>query len=151
MAVLLLAFVHRSCLTHWRSELELWQYSVAVNDQDAIAWCNLGLALDQRGEDKTKALKGFQKSVELRPDDANCRSNVAATLSELGHLEEALDQYQQVVVLDPEHFDSWYSYGRLLHQTKRFKAALGVSFCFFLFRGFGFFPLMVTTRESNCA
>jgi tetratricopeptide (TPR) repeat protein len=84
---------------------------------------NFGSALKQAGH-LNEALQVFDKTIQLKPDDASLWCRLAAVLVVLGRNDEALLSYQQALKLDPHHWEAAYHCGELLHGSQRFEEAL---------------------------
>ena len=67
-----------------------------------FAWTVLSVVFKQTGR-VIDSLTALQKSVKLAPQDSVAHSNLGATLTELGRLDEALASYNQAIALKPDY------------------------------------------------
>src|SRR5262245_5973135 len=51
-----------------------------------------------------EAARAYEKFLSLRPERADIRSNLGAVLSRLGRYQEAIEQYQRALKLDPGNY-----------------------------------------------
>lgn len=72
---------------HVKSNLEIEENEkiLRANPSDAVAWCDLGIALGTIGR-TTDAVKALEKSVEIRPDYVDAWYNLAIAYSSTGRL-----------------------------------------------------------------
>jgi len=87
-----------------------------------FAWKVLGAALKQMGK-INESLVASQKSVELRPLDAEARSNLGNTLKELGRAKEAEASYRKAITLKPDLAEAHHNLGNTLKELGRLKEA----------------------------
>jgi tetratricopeptide (TPR) repeat protein len=72
------------------------------------------LGLVYAGESRNDlANQHLEKAVQLNPNSAAARTNLAANLVGLGRLESAQEQLKKAVVLDPHDFDANHNLGEL--------------------------------------
>src|SRR5262249_729913 len=72
------------------------------------------------------AVVRYQRAVELRPDMADARVNLAKAYEALNRTGEALTEYRQAVMLRPYHFDTYRRLGALLYGSNRLDEAADV-------------------------
>tara|TARA_B110000444_G_scaffold135468_1_gene127217 strand:- start:145 stop:2598 length:2454 start_codon:yes stop_codon:yes gene_type:complete len=116
------------------SLLEYWQtgqYSNARNLAISItkifpthqfAWKVLGVAQKEEGRLR-ESLDACQKSVHLKPQDAEAHSNLGNTLQELGMIKEAEASYSQAIMLNPYLAIAHYNQGCMFEKMERLDAA----------------------------
>ncbi|MGO9358562.1 MAG: tetratricopeptide repeat protein [Xanthobacteraceae bacterium] len=88
---------------------------------DYLASLGVTLKLGGRLEE---ALKVFDKTVQLKPDDAELWKHLGGVLVDLNRRADALLSYQQALKLDPRCWEAAYQIGVLLHRSERFEEAL---------------------------
>lgn len=74
---------------------------LATDDKHAYAWCNLGIALQRKGQ-LEEALACFRHALELKPDFAEAAHNCGLLLRDLGRSAEALGMFEDALLLKPE-------------------------------------------------
>jgi tetratricopeptide (TPR) repeat protein len=83
------------------------------------------LGLVYAGESRNDlANQHLEKAVQLNPNSAAARTNLAASLVGLGRLESAQEQLKKAVVLDPQNFDANHNLGELYVRLERLPDAL---------------------------
>ncbi|MEW6037339.1 MAG: tetratricopeptide repeat protein [Pseudomonadota bacterium] len=75
--------------------------ALVMDDRHAYAWCNLGIALQRKG-DLEEALSCFRRALELKPDFAEAMHNCGLLLRDLGRPAEAMEMLERAVSLNPE-------------------------------------------------
>jgi len=73
---------------------------LAKDDTHAYAWCNLGIALQRKG-DLDESLACFRRSLEFMPDFAEAIYNLGLLLRDLGRPAEALEMLERALSLKP--------------------------------------------------
>jgi tetratricopeptide (TPR) repeat protein len=86
------------------------------------AWFNLGYAYTGLHEPE-KAVKAYQKTLELAPDLFPARLNLGILLMEQKQPQAALEHLQKATTLKPEHARAHLYYARALVQTGQPEAA----------------------------
>ena len=82
----------------------------------------LGLVYAAQSQD-AKALEHLETAVRLNPDSAPARTNLAATLTHLGKLDQAGEQFQKALALEPQNYDANHNLGEFYIQSKKIKEA----------------------------
>src|SRR5271170_928159 len=70
----------------------------------------LGLVYSAQSQD-AKANEHLDKAVQLQPDSASARTNLAANLVRLGKLDGAQEQFEKAAELEPRNFDTNHNLG----------------------------------------
>jgi len=83
----------------------------------------LGLVYAAQSQD-AKALEHLEMAVRLKPDSAAARTNLAASLSHLGKLELAGEQFRRALALEPRDFDANHNLGELYIQSGKIADAI---------------------------
>jgi tetratricopeptide (TPR) repeat protein len=121
-------------LEHWRDSVALWTRALAVDPRNDVALYNLGLALEEAG-DEAGAVRRYGELLALLPEHAPARHNhdrlearrlerEAGDQAAAGRLAEAVDLYGQALALDPKRLHSRRSRGMALAQLGRFEEAI---------------------------
>jgi Flp pilus assembly protein TadD len=75
---------------------------VDANDQDDVAYFNLGRAYNKLNEDES-ASKALKQAVKLKPDDTEYQTELGAILIKLAQYQEAIAPLKKALELDPEN------------------------------------------------
>ncbi|PYS99377.1 MAG: hypothetical protein DMF63_12230 [Acidobacteria bacterium] len=72
------------------------------NDQDDVAYFNLGRAYNKLNEDEDAA-KALKQAVKLKPDDTEYQTELGAILIKLAQYHEAIAPLKKALELDPDN------------------------------------------------
>lgn len=70
------------------------------------------------------ALEKYNAVVQQNPGHAVARRSLARIYSQLGHIDESIEQWLQVAKLRPDIKESWLRLGRLYKEKEQFKLAI---------------------------
>jgi len=87
-----------------------------------FAWKVLGAALKQMGK-INESLVATQKSVQVKPQDADAHNNLGFMLKELGRLDEAETSYRKAIALKPNYAKIHNNLGVMLKELGRLDEA----------------------------
>jgi tetratricopeptide (TPR) repeat protein len=87
------------------------------------AYWDLGLYAGGRGN-WPEAVRQFRNAVELAPDSAVLRLNLAVALNHLGEARAAMDQFEEAVRLDPKLGGAHFTMGTLFERSGRDEEAI---------------------------
>lgn len=90
-----------------------YRQAVALDENCAAAWTNLGNLLAQRSK-RGEAREAYERAVLLDPELPEARYNLANLLSDLQETELAQAEYQRVLLGSPSFADAHFNLG-LLH------------------------------------
>ena len=113
-------------------EIAAYRAAAALRPADVRLWLNIGVAYSQTSVDDTEqAEAAFQKAVDVAPSDARGPLNLGRYLAKLSRPAEAIEQFYDAAVRDPEYFDevklgvgtARAQQGRLKEATTAFESA----------------------------
>jgi Flp pilus assembly protein TadD len=124
------AAVLAGCLCVTEYQLHFWQNSetlfaraIAVTKDNAIAYINLGVALEQDNH-PTEARAEYLKAIEIEPNRFQAHNNLANLLAAVGSREEAFREYQEALRLNPDSALAHMNFATLLSETGHFDEAM---------------------------
>ena len=82
----------------------------------------LAAALQAQGK-SDQALQAYDRSIQLKPDDAKTYDNRGLTLKALGRLQEAVQSYEKAIQLQPDFAQAYYNLGIALQQLEQLALA----------------------------
>ena len=84
----------------YRSELSIWEDTIAKAPHNDRAHYNLGVALAgcQRGDE---AIVHYRKALEINPNYAHAHNNLGLALADRGRIEEAIANYRKALESEP--------------------------------------------------
>jgi len=82
----------------------------------------LGLVYASESQDK-KAIEHLQVAVHLKPESAEARTNLAASLTHAGNSELAGEQFRKALALEPQNYNANHNLGELYIQSGKIEDA----------------------------
>jgi Tfp pilus assembly protein PilF len=110
-------------LGYWKNSVELFQHTLEITVDNAVALNNLGNALLSQG-DNDGAYKNYAEALRIHPNYANAHYNIARILTDRGELDEALSNYAAAIRSDPRLIKAYYNRGIILAQKGDDSAAI---------------------------
>ncbi len=111
----------------WHEAIQLYQQAIQLQPNAAILYSNLGRALLHNHLDE--AITAYRRAIEIKPDLALAHHNLGSALQYHGQHEAALESFQTVLRLDPNHATahgdsarSWLALGKfeqMLHSMRQ--------------------------------
>lgn len=86
--------------------------------------CNLGTIQRRQGK-KQEALVSYTAALSRHPKSVTILENRASLYTELGEIDKAINDYNVLLIVDPEHQESLYARGLLYLAQKKYAAAEG--------------------------
>lgn len=87
-----------------------------------VALNNLGLTYSEDGE-YAKADTLLQRLIDIAPDNATFRKNYAEHLVNSERVEEAIEQFEKAIELEPNYWLNYYNFAKKLADKKHFDEA----------------------------
>jgi predicted O-linked N-acetylglucosamine transferase (SPINDLY family) len=97
--------------------------SIAVNENYAEAYGNLGLALAAQGK-IDEATASYKKAIALKPDNADAYNNFSTILLRQGDIDAAIEACRKAVTIRPVFALAHYNLGVALQQKRSFTEAI---------------------------
>jgi tetratricopeptide (TPR) repeat protein len=97
--------------------------AIEINENDAAAYCNLGVALKESNR-LEEALDRFDKAIVIKPDFVEVYNNRGNTLHKLKRFEDAVASFDKAVAIKPDYAEAHYNCGLALQELKRLERAL---------------------------
>ena len=123
------AFIQTS---YWKNSEMLWNHTLAVTSNNAVAHNNLGHLLLRRNE-LDGAISQFEAALEIRSHTtaahynlggALIENNLGTALARKGRLTEATSHYEKAMELRPDYGDPYFNLGSVLFQQGRTDEAI---------------------------
>jgi protein O-mannosyl-transferase len=124
-AIILLAagLQTRNQLVYWQNSGTLFRHTLAVTENNYIAWNDLGTYLSSQGQ-VPEAMDCFQRSSQINPDNADALYNLGNAFARLGKVDEAIINYRHALEIDPKHADVLANLGFALAAKKQYDEAV---------------------------
>ncbi len=126
----LLAFLGVAAWNHtsiFKDEITLFRHIISINPQAHTAHLNLAYALLYNGETVSQeALPIAREAVRQQPNYHSSHNVLGATLSALGHYEEAEKHLYKSIKLNPKYPHSYLNLAESFRKRKRYKEALSL-------------------------
>ena len=84
-----------------------------ANEQQAEAWFQSGLDLEESGAPLSEAVAAYKKAVELNPNAAGALVNLGTIHYHLRKFKEAADYYHKAIEVDPRYALAHFNLGNL--------------------------------------
>jgi len=84
-----------------------------ADEQQAEAWFQSGLELEESGAPMSEAVAAYKKAVELNPNAAGALVNLGTIHYHLRKFKEAADYYQKAIDVDPRYALAHFNLGNL--------------------------------------
>jgi Tfp pilus assembly protein PilF len=123
MALLAGAGTTRSQLSYWRDSETLFRHTLAVTENNYLAYNNLGTCLSEKGQ-LAEAMDCFQKSLRIKPDNADALCNMGNAMTRSGQWNEAVDYYHRALRIAPDQADVLSNLGMVLVNQKQYAEAM---------------------------
>ena len=71
-----------------------------------------------------KALKYYDKVLQIEPDNLKANVDKGVTLQNLGCISKAIQMYEKALILEPENLDALINMGSALHTLEKYTEAI---------------------------
>ena len=102
----------------YRSDLSIWEDTVAKAPDNERAHYNLGAAL-AGCQQADEAIVQYRKALEINPDYADAHNNLGNALANRKQFDEALAHYRKALELNPDYAKAHYNLGLALANRGR--------------------------------
>ena len=116
------AWVTRSQLSYWRDNETLFRHTLAVTENNYLAYNNLGTCLSEKGQ-LAEAMDCFQESLRIKPDNIDALCNMGSVLTRSGQWNEAVDYYHRALQIAPDRAEVLSNLGLVLVNQKQYAEA----------------------------
>jgi len=103
--------------------VELFRRAVAVAPKNAMAYSNLGSALNALGQFDS-SLKSCERALKLKPDYSEAHNNRGNALVGLGRVEEAIASFDRAIALRADYAEAHNNRGNALMRCGRLEDAV---------------------------
>lgn len=101
----------------------LWRTTISRNDTAWIAYLNLGIILNQKG-DRERGYYLYQRALDIYPGSPLVHYNMGVVLMEWGRVQEAVEHYKRAAALNSAHIPTRLNLGIALSALDKPAAAL---------------------------
>ena len=108
----------------YRTELSIWNDTVAKRPDNARAHNNLGLALQQAGRTR-EAVEHYEQALQIKPDYADAHYNLGIVFFREGKLSDAIGHFEQALRISPDYAKAHYNLGIVFLQGGKLGDAIG--------------------------
>ncbi|MFA6241023.1 MAG: tetratricopeptide repeat protein [Candidatus Hydrogenedentales bacterium] len=109
--------------THWQNTITLWEHTLNVTQNNAVAHNNLGVTLlgrapswpepERRNQDLTAAIEHLQAAVQIAPSYVDALNNLGVAMDNAGQRDEARKRFLEAVAVDPKFGDAYVNLGNM--------------------------------------
>jgi tetratricopeptide (TPR) repeat protein len=120
----------------YRSELSIWNDTVAKSPNNERAFTNLGFFLKKMPGRQHDEIAAYEKALRINPDYAFAHNNLGTALRDVpGRLSDAIAQFQAAIRINPNYVEAHNNLGsalrkvpgRLTDAIAEFQAALRIN------------------------
>jgi Flp pilus assembly protein TadD len=95
----------RNQVQHWRSPTAIWEHTLEVTGENAVAHYSLGSFLIETGR-AADAVTHLSEAVRINPRNAGAQSDLGAALLQQGKGNEAIARFAEAARLTPQYADA---------------------------------------------
>jgi tetratricopeptide (TPR) repeat protein len=106
VALVVCAAVTQRQVQYWRNNLTVFEHALAVNPNNSVALCHVGIELGEQKKYEA-AIQEFEQALKADPNSAEAYYGLGYTLENLGKLPDAMEQYRNALRARP-----WYEPAR---------------------------------------
>jgi tetratricopeptide (TPR) repeat protein len=107
---------------YWINSITLFEHTVNVTTNNAIAEHDWGYALAQNGNNR-EAIPHFEKSLSIQPKYYEGQYNLGRALTEVERIDEATPHFAEAVRLKPDYAEAHYAWATTLLRQQKFAEA----------------------------
>jgi len=108
---------------YWENSTKLWNHSLQVTKDNALAHNNLGFALAEKGKIQ-EAIDHYNKAIRLKPDYVLAYSNRGNAYVKLGQHQHAIEDYSEAIRLKPDYVLAYYNRGNIYNIFGQYQLAI---------------------------
>lgn len=105
---------------HWKNGVTLFTHAAKSTNNNSIAYCELGHALNEQGK-RDEAIIHFNNALKINPYYGEAHYELGVTLEAQGNSTEASKQYLEALRINPNHVKAHNSMGIILAKQGNFK------------------------------
>jgi len=109
----ILMIMTRVQVSHWRSNLALFEHALNVTSNNFRIHNNMGFNLVQQGKIQ-EAIAHYTEALRIDPHFALAHYNLGVALAKQGNIEEAIAHYTEALKVNPNHADAHNNLGVIL-------------------------------------
>ncbi|MFC1703822.1 tetratricopeptide repeat protein [Candidatus Omnitrophota bacterium] len=124
--VILASFAVRTVARNedWKSNERFWKVELAVSPRSPDAHNNIAVMYLQE-QNVVRAMREFQKAIELNSNYYNAYNNLGLTYRDVGRKEEAITMLEKAIAINPRRPKAHYNLGLIYKDIWHVEAALG--------------------------
>ncbi len=101
----------------------LWRDTLVKNPDCWMAYCNLGVALGDKGR-LDEAIENYHKALQIDPNNFEAHYNLGNALADQSRFDEAIQNYHKALQSNPNSFQALNNLGNALFHQNRFDEAI---------------------------
>ena len=104
---------------NYETAIKFYKKALAVRDDNIEILCNLGIALQQKGN-LTEAVSNFKKVLKIDTKNTVAISSIANIYKQNGDLDSAIDTYKEALKFSPNDENILYNLGNIFQDSNNF-------------------------------
>ena len=123
MIVLLLSVISAKQVNVWKDSVTLFEHAIKVNENNHVAFNNLGAALALNGE-MNEATGYFIKALKIRPEYPEALANLNVSLGANTRPDQAIEKLKSLIKIHPDNPALAYTLGVLYRHNGELNKAI---------------------------
>ena len=123
MIVLLLSVISAKQVNVWKDSVTLFEHAIKVNENNHVAFNNLGAALALNGE-MNEATGYFIKALKIRPEYPEALTNLNVSLGANTRPDQAIEKLKSLIKIHPDNPALAYTLGVLYRHNGELDKAI---------------------------
>ena len=100
-------------LKSYDNVIEICKLALKINNKNPNAWNNIGIVLYEQERNFEKAIKCYDKAIQIDPNHFTSLNNKGVALVALNRYDEALKCYDESLSIEPNYIEAWNNKGSL--------------------------------------
>jgi hypothetical protein len=100
---------------YWRNNITLFSRTLAVTQNNWLAWNSLGLTFDELGQPQ-QAIVHYRESLRIKPDFGDAWYNLGLAYAKQGQSQQAIVCFREALRLRPDYTKAWNNLGAVFYE-----------------------------------
>jgi tetratricopeptide (TPR) repeat protein len=107
----------------WHDSERLWSYAAAITPESSLVHCNLGLALEKRG-DFEGAIQNYRTALKTNPASALAYHNRGHAYNSLGDYKKAIEDFNRAIEIKPKYTEAYINRANAYNSLGNYRQAI---------------------------
>jgi hypothetical protein len=119
----IISFLSWNQCGYWKDHLVLFNHTLQVTKDNALAHNSIGLFLFNEGKIE-EAIDHYNKAIRITPNYAEAHNNRGIIYNKLGQYQRAIEDYNEAIRLKPHFAMSYYNRGNVYRELSQYQQAI---------------------------